>query len=281
MTAHQLVAKARHLPQVSHAALKLIDLVGRPETSNQDIVEQLRTDGVLTAKLLRACNSPVFGLEEKVTSVDQAVLLLGYDQIHSLVLSLAFGATLAVPLPSYSLKANQLRRHALTTASAAETLARAGLLPEDGAAMAFTVGLLHDIGKLLMVQALPPQAQAAIREHISTEGKGSVEAEREVLGTDHAEVGACLLYVWRLPDVIVEAVANHHRPVAGAAARLSGIVHVANRLTHLVEGVSAGYAFQEQEPIVQAYQFGSEQQQKVLEQVRASQERMHGLLAVA
>lgn len=281
MTAHQLVAKARHLPQVSHAALKLIDLVGRPQTTNQEIVEQLKFDGVLTAKLLRACNSPVFGLEETVTSVDQAVLLLGYDQIHSLVLSLAFGATLAVPLPSYSMKANQLRGHALTTAAAAESLARAGFLPEGEAAMAFTVGLLHDIGKLLMVQALPPEAQAAIREHISIAGKGSVEAERDVLGTDHAEVGSCLLYIWRLPDVIVEAVANHHQPVAGAAARLSGIVHVANRLTHLVEGDLAGYAFQEQEPIVQAYQFGAEQQQQVLERLRASQDRMQGLMAVA
>jgi putative nucleotidyltransferase with HDIG domain len=281
MTAHQLVAKARNLPQISEAALKLIEMLGHPETDAKEIVHQLTTDSLLTAKLLRACNSPAMGLQEKVTSVHQAVILLGYDQIHSLVLSLAFGAALAVPLPSYAMKANDLRRHALKVGAAAEALIRAGVVSEGEPAMAFTIGLLHDIGKLLMVQSLPPEAHLAINQHINAEGLGTIEAEREVLGTDHAEVGSCLLYLWRLPDVIVEAVANHHRPVPGAYGRLSGIAHLANRLAHLADGQTEGYAFQPQEAMVQAYEFPPEEQARLVQAVQASETRVRGLMAVA
>ncbi len=282
MTAHELVAKARNLPPVSEAALKLIGLLGRPETANDEIVGLLRSDSLLTARLLRACNSPAFGLDEPVTSVDQAVFLLGYKQIHSLVLSLAFGSTLATPLPAYAIKANGLWRHALLTATATEAAVKRGLNPAVDPSIAFTVGLLHDIGKLVMAQALTRETEAAIRNHMAGEGLGSVEAEREVLGTDHAEVGSCLLYIWRLPDLIVEAAANHHRPVVQPTPRLSAIAHLANRVAHLADDEAAPrtYAFNAEEPVVQAFEFSPTDQANLIADLRNAAEKVKGLMAV-
>src|SRR5678815_1788131 len=228
MTARELVAKGKNLPQISPAALKLVELLEVDDDSGEAI-RLIKSDSVLLAKLLRVCNSSALGLSEPVSSVEHALLLLGYRQVLGLVLSLGFGGSLKVALPGYALTANALLRHALSTATAAEQLATRGLLPNMDASVAYTAGLLHDIGKLVMAQALTREAQTAIRTHMAAEGLSSIAAEREVLGTNHAEVGACLLEIWWLPDWIVKATTNHHQPTF-EPSHLSAIVYVANRV---------------------------------------------------
>jgi putative nucleotidyltransferase with HDIG domain len=237
MTANELVAKVKNLPPVPNAALRLIGLLDTTDTSNDDVVQVIRCDNVLTAKLLRACNSPYFGFSDPVASVDQAVLVLGHQQILHIVLTLAFGSAMATPLPGSATDSNDLWHHSLTTAMAAEVVVNSGLDLNVEAPVAFTAGLLHDIGKLVMGQVLDAGQQSAILGHISLNGVPRVEAERAILGTDHAEVGAWLLKSWNLPEDIVEAVANHHRPVLEPHPRLSVVAHLANCAAHL-----AGFA---------------------------------------
>jgi putative nucleotidyltransferase with HDIG domain len=233
MTPREMVAKVKHLPPVPHAALQLVTLLGQSTVSNEDLVQVLKYDNVLTAKLLRACNSPWLGLQEPVSSVDQAVLMLGHNQILQMVLNLAFGTSMAVALPGYAVEASELWRHSLITASAAEVAAGRNLELNADPAVAFTAGLLHDIGKLVFNEVLTRDTQAALRQRITQGGLSRVEAEKEITGADHAEVGACLLEQWRLPEDIVEAVANHHRPALEPRPRISAIVHLANCLAHL------------------------------------------------
>lgn len=254
MTASQMVAKARHLPPVSQAALRLVNLLGKAEVANEQVVQVLKCDNVLTAKLLRACNSPALGLSEPIASLDQAVLLLGHSQILHMVLNLTFSSTMAVALPGYAVQANELWNHSLITATAAELVAKQMPRWEADGSVAFTVGLLHDIGKLVMNESLTPDNQNKIRQLVSDCSRSRVEAEREVTGTDHAEVGACLLYVWRLPDLITEAVGNHHQPAVHPELRLSSLVHLANFLAHLA-GSAPGweaYAIRTDNRVVQA-----------------------------
>lgn len=239
MTAAELVAKVENLPPVSHAALGLVNLLDQPGVSNEELVHVIRCDSVLTAKLLRACNSSYFSFSEPVTSVDQAVLMLGHQEVLHVVLNLALGGSMTVPLPGYAVEANELWRHSLMAAQAAETIANSGLEVNTTPEVAFTAGLLHDFGKLAMNQALTPDVQEAIREKIRG-GVARVEAERAVLGTDHAEVGGYLLKSWNLPEEIVEAVANHHQPVLKPRPRLSSVTHLADCLTHLA-GSSPGW----------------------------------------
>jgi putative nucleotidyltransferase with HDIG domain len=234
MTAHELVAKVRNLPPISQAALRLVNLLDEPAVSNDDVVQVLKYDNVLTAKLLRACNSPYFGLEEPVSSVDQAVLILGHEQILHVVLTLAFGGVMAVPLAGYAVEANELWRHSLTTATAAEFLVSNVVEMNIDSHAAFTIGLLHDIGKLIISQAVTPEHQARIRDSIANNGLSRSEAEKEVLGADHAETGGALLQAWNLPEDIVEAVSNHHHSIVEPHPKLSAIAHAANCIAHLV-----------------------------------------------
>jgi HD-like signal output (HDOD) protein len=154
MTAIALVQKVKDLPPVSQAALKLISLLDKPTVDNDAIVRVLTYDNVLTAKLLRACNSPAFGLEESVESVDQAVVLLGHKQILHTVMALAFGSVMTTSSAAYTMQMNELWEHSLVSAVAAEVVR--DQVPELGsrANVAFTAGLLHDIGKLILAITL-------------------------------------------------------------------------------------------------------------------------------
>jgi putative nucleotidyltransferase with HDIG domain len=232
MTASQMLAKVRTLPPISNAALELGRLLGRVDSSNEDVVRILKQDPVLTAKLLRACNSSALGLKQRIASVDQALLILGHGQVFQMVTALAFRDPLAAPLPAYGLQNNDLWRHCLLSAKAGEIAVADGLDVGIDRSMAFTIGLLHDLGKLITGEFLTRQALIAIREHV-VEGYPPVQAEREVLGTDHAEVGATLLYLWRLPEPLIEAISLHHQPVLQPEPRPSALAWLADRLAHL------------------------------------------------
>jgi putative nucleotidyltransferase with HDIG domain len=232
MTAITLVQNVKNLPPVSQAALKLISLLDRTSTDNDEVVQVLKYDTVLTAKLLKACNAPSFGLGEAVSSVDQAVLILGHEQILHTVITLAFGSVMAAPSQAFTEGANELWQHSLTAATAAETVLNhlPGLNAQPN--VAFTAGLLHDIGKLVFAQTLSAEQLAEIRDRAERKLISGTDAEREVLGIDHGETGAALLQSWRLPESIVEAVANHHRPVLKPEIRLSVLVHIVNAVAH-------------------------------------------------
>jgi putative nucleotidyltransferase with HDIG domain len=234
MTPNDIISKVKNLPPVSQAALKLVSLLEQASISNDDVVQVIRCDNVLTAKLLRACNSPYFGLAEPVATVDQAVLILGHQQILHIVLTLAFGNTMIVTLPAYAAEASALWQHSLVTATAAEIVAAEAYELKVEAPVAFTVGLLHDIGKLAISQGLAPELQAQIRDRIQNENLSRRAAEKLVAGTDHAEVGAALLKTWRLPAEIIEAVGYHHSPPLAPQPKLSAVTHVANALAHRV-----------------------------------------------
>src|SRR6266511_2009210 len=102
MTARELVAKVKDLPVASPAATCLIGLLGDPSASNDDIVQVLKCESVLTAKLLRLCNGSSLALKGRVSSVDQAVMLLGHEEILRLVLALSLNQPLSVPIPGYA-----------------------------------------------------------------------------------------------------------------------------------------------------------------------------------
>ena len=283
MTAQQLVANVKNLPPVPHAALKLVSLLDQPGVSNDEVVQALRCDNVLTAKLLRACNSPYFGLAEPVSSVDQAVFVLGHQQILHIVLTLAFGSTMVVPLPGYAVEASELWRHSLITAIAGETIANDLVDLNVDPPVAFTVGLLHDIGKLVLGQVLTPEVQAEIRARVEHGQQSRSEAEKAVLGTDHSEVGALLLQNWHLSDDVVEAVANHHQPILKPRPRLSVVTHLANSLAHLTGSAPGwdGYATRISNEVVESLEITPEQVEKLVLTVRESFDRVDQFMNLA
>ena len=243
MTADEIIAQVKDLPVVSETARKLIVQLNQPDLHRDELVATVRGDNVLTAKLLRVCNSAYSGAREPVFSVDQALFLLGDNMIFRTVCAIGFGGSLGMAAPGYATEANGLWSHSLGTALGAEYLAEIESYGNFLPSTAFTAGLLHDIGKSVISKVLTPKARTDIRGKIAGESLSRVEAEKAVLGADHCEVGACLLKRWSLPEPIIEAVANHHSPVLKPAIQLSAVVYLANCAVHLC-GAAPGWEAQ-------------------------------------
>lgn len=231
MKAHEMIARVRDLPPVSSAALRLISLLNDADSGNEEIVQIIKEDMVLTGKLLRACNSSALGLGEQVTSVDQAVLLLGQNQIYRIIMAMSFRRPMDIPLQAYAMEVGDLWQHSLLAAKAAELAVVEGIDLGVDSSTAFTIGLLHDIGKLITSQFVTRQSLISIRHEIA-KGRTAIESERDILQTDHAEVGAALAYLWRLPNPIIEAIGLHHTPPVRQVACPAIAAYFANRVAH-------------------------------------------------
>jgi putative nucleotidyltransferase with HDIG domain len=209
------------------------------------------------------------------------VLMLGHTQILQMVMAIAFGGAMTVELPGYAIESQELWRHSLVAATAGETLVQNGVEIAD-AATCFTAALLHDVGKLVMGQLLTNDLRDKIRNRIA-QGASSVDAEKESFGTNHAEVGACLLEAWRVPEEIVEAVRNHHAPILTPRLQLSCVTHLANCIAHL-SGATPGweaYALRGQERVLQLLDINPEQFQKLLISVRDASERAEQFMNIS
>jgi putative nucleotidyltransferase with HDIG domain len=231
-----IMAKVKTLPGMQGNAAKLLDMLQDATVSAAQVEAQLRLDPGLTANLLRMANSAYFGFAGRIGSVRQAIVLLGSRRLMQLVVASCLGTVMGRGVQGYDLSPGQLWRHSIAVSVAAEALVRMLALPE--AQEVFTAALLHDVGKIVLgrhvqedLSNIEASAGAGVSFHL---------AERHVLGTDHAEVGARILTTWHLPEPIVDAVRWHHAPDdAERSSMLIDAVHVANVLC-LMMGLGVG-----------------------------------------
>jgi putative nucleotidyltransferase with HDIG domain len=240
MTPRQVVSKLNKLKPLSAACLKILKLLEQQELKDEGIIELLNGDPALTAKVLRACNSPLYGFNGSIVSAEQAVVVLNRDLVVPIVLTMSLREMMAIPMPAYGFEANELWRHSLATAVVAETFANEPYFMGLETSTAFAAGLLHDIGKVAFAHAFEPDLLHAVRKQITENNLSLIQAERAALGTDHAEVGGYLAEEWGVPSQIVEAVANHHQPIVKPTIRLSALTCVSDSLVHLA-GSSPGW----------------------------------------
>ena len=188
------------------------------------------TDAAMTAKILQLANSAVFGLRSTVHTAAQAVTMLGVEAIKSLVLS--FGIFREFENVS-GFSIDSFMDHSLKVGGIARLIAISEALDKESINIAFTSGMLHDIGKLALLRADADAFQRCI-QNASAKNLSSWEAEREIFGSDHAQVGAHMLFIWGLPQSIIEAVALHHNPEQAGEKVFSAITAVAsaNELCH-------------------------------------------------
>lgn len=234
MTAQEIIAQVKDIPPAPEAAVKLLKLLNQHNQDNDEVVRVVQLDSALTAKLLRLCNSASYARASRIGSVEQAVMLLGHGEILRLVMSLGVGGALNRSLAGYAVDAKQLWEHSVTTAIAGQALVEYDARFDLDPALAFTAGLLHDIGKLALNQLLTDDMAIQIRELVGKQSLSRAEAENQVFGADHAAVGACLLDSWRLPQETVDAVANHHNPSNQPKRSLSAVLHIANCMAHVI-----------------------------------------------
>ncbi|MCW5892911.1 MAG: HDOD domain-containing protein [bacterium] len=222
------VERLRELPTLPAVVGRIVELLERPDADLSDVAALIETDQVLTAHLLRLANTAFYGLSGTVGTVTQALTVLGTTVTRSLLYGTAV-LDLRIDLAGFW-------EHSIGTAVAAGALAKHLALkkPEEVSG----AGLLHDIGKVVLYKQAP-EAFAAVLARTRDEGLAFRDAERALLGVDHAEVASWLLTRWRFPPRLLEPIVCHHRPTHARAFPVeAAVVHVANTLVRAV-----GYGF--------------------------------------
>lgn len=211
---HRAISRIRPVPQV---AFKIIRMIRDRNYDMDDLAKHIRQDQVITARVLRLCHSPVFGAGVRADSIDRALVVLGEKRLLQLALSAYFEDFFTQEPGGYSLCKGGLFQHALATAHLAETLARRIGVPED---IAYTCGLLHDIGKVVLDQCMKTHAAWFYRKACS-ESMTVIEIEEEIFGMGHAEAGGILAKEWNFPDPLKETIRWHHLPEEAKAEPLT------------------------------------------------------------
>ena len=208
----------RPIPQV---ALKVLYLIEEGDSETADIAAEIQKDQVLCARTLQLCNSPLFHPKQPIESLNHALAYLGEDRLLRFVISAAVSTLFDSAARGYSLCMGGLFHHAVGTATTAERVARfTGAAP---VATAYTAGLLHDIGKVVLDQYIA-SAYPLFYRKLNQSQENFTRIEMEVLGTDHTQVGDALAVLWSFPDSLREAICHHHRPEN--AIRFPELVHV-------------------------------------------------------
>ena len=200
------------LPTLSPVAIKLLQITADPDSGADDVVRALRGDQSLTAKILQVANSPVMGGGGKVTTLDRAVVCLGFKAIRNIALAVKVFEALPVPAPGGEagrFTPVEFWKHSLGVACAARRLAamrkEIGVDPEE----AFVAGLLHDLGKVAL-HAVFPKAYERIASRAEETRADIADCERAVLGVDHTVAGRHLAKRWGLPRVFQDVIWLHH-----------------------------------------------------------------------
>ena len=222
--------------------IKFKKAIDNPESSFKDFSNIIHNDPALTARLLKIVNSPFYGYSSKIETIEHAMTIVGIGQLNELVL-----ATTVVEsfkgIPKSLVNMEKFWEHSIACGLVAQDIARAS--GEKELERFYILGMLHDIGSLVLFKKIPDKAKL-ILEKCESEKRQSYEVEKEVLGFTHADVGGALLKAWNLPPRVVANVTCHHEPEKTQKFIVEkSIIHLADIITR---GMSFGMAGEQTVP---------------------------------
>jgi putative nucleotidyltransferase with HDIG domain len=238
ITARGIVERIQSLPPLSATVTRLKVLLAKEAEGGPLSVEQLekviRYDPALTTNLLRVANSAYYRGKYPITSARAAIVRLGTNGLFEMAMGMSLRRVLPPMLPGYDLSAQAFVRHAVAVGVLCERLGReTGQIERDSA---FTLGLLHDIGKLVASTYLAEQT-TRVEDSLENSEVSFEEMEKSILDFDHGEVGLEIARQWRLSPAVGYAARWHHQPEAapeGAARQVASVVHLADGIAHLL-----------------------------------------------
>ncbi len=222
---HRLIDRVCDLVSLPDVYMRLKRVLADPDVDLASVAGVLEIDPAVTARLLRVANSPLFGLTCTVDTVSRAVMLLGLQRVHDLVLSTTI-ATMFKGMRYEAINVYDYWKQSVFRANVARALAQdCGISPPD---RVFVLGLLSDIGHLVLYEQLARQMQA-VYLHAEEQELPLDEAERHLLGFDYAEVGAALVRRWQMPEIFNKVIGAQISPRADAPYLLETcVIHIAN-----------------------------------------------------
>lgn len=219
---HEVLNNLHQLPSIPAVVQELIVSFDNPDLDSHFLAQKIGQDQALSAKVLRVANSAFYGLPRQVGSIQEAVTVLGFSAVRSLVLSAGFVGAFSTD-DEVCVDRNLYWQRSLATATYAKSVAKC--LRQDGET-AFSAGLLHDIG-ILVLDVCDHERFTALWQSVQGGKSGLIEAERAAFGFDHAELGAEVARRWKFPHVIEDAIRYHYQPEHRPLQILTGILQVA------------------------------------------------------
>lgn len=227
----ELITGAVDLPSLPEVVMRAIEMVNDPESSAIDIGRVLSEDAALTARLLKIVNSPFYGFPSRIDTVSRAITVIGTLDLLDLILATSV-VKMFSGVPNDLVSMDTFWRHSLYDGVVARLLAARSKQPN--VEHFFVAGLLHDLGSLVIYRKMPELAREALLR-ARYNGQVLQEAEQELMGFDHAAVGAELMRLWKLPVSLVEAIEFHHEPShARQYPLIAAVVHVADVISSAI-----------------------------------------------
>ncbi|MDY6881725.1 MAG: HDOD domain-containing protein [Desulfatiglans sp.] len=237
----KIYSRIDELPTLPAILPKLLSIMEDEKTNASHVADAISHDPAMTSKILKIANSAYYGFQQEICDLSKAVALLGFNMVRSLALSIGVIETMPSSKKSLAFSSEGLWIHSLAVATAAQELSKR-FGKGDGDTHHFVVGLLHDIGKIVLYQFFHDLFLESLEEAHSKENMGLFEAERRVIGLDHGYVGSMLLTRWKFPEVIHHAIAAHHEEGVpeGPGAHDVAILRIADALTQELRLGDAG-----------------------------------------
>ena len=222
----KIISNTDALPAMPEVMLKVQQMIRHPGTTPAQLAKTIETDPSMTAGILKVANSAYYGFRGKVSTIQHASALFGTRRLAELITAISAGGVLGRAMEGYGFRAGNLWRHSVAVACMASEIATAvGFEAADSAYMA---GLLHDMGKIIL-DPYVRERKVLFDQYFSFHPQSTVQdAERNILGFDHAVIAAIICRNWSLPRSIAFGIQHHHQPSSAGDHRLSHIVHLAD-----------------------------------------------------
>lgn len=228
----QIAGKISGLPTLPTVISKMIELVDNPRTNTKTLAKMISHDQSLTARLLKLANSAYYGFSREISTVDTAIIVMGFNAVKEMGLSLSVYDTFKNISGIHNFDVGRYWEHSVAVGVAARYLSKKFKLGEP--AEMFVAGLLHDIGKMILLQYMPDDFNIVIDTMIK-ENIPYLEAEKNVLGITHGEIGYILARRWHLPDRIASCIHCHHFPDRGGEYdRDAALIDLADFICHRI-----------------------------------------------
>ena len=232
----KIIRNIDELPPMPQVAQKARDVIEDPRSSFSDLAKVIETDQGIVTRVLKLANSPFYGVSGSVATVQHASVVLGVDTLMELLTLACSPEMLGANLDGYGLESGDLWKHSLAVAYGSQTLAKNH--KPDLADDAFSAGLIHDVGKLILDRYVN-ERKAEFEKRVRQEAGSFLEAEKEILGFDHAEIAAEVCKKWKIPERMIKAVRYHHKPNSSGDDLLTYIIHAADCIA-MMSGVGTG-----------------------------------------